>query len=182
MRRLILLVIGGTLLVMVIIIVAGTRGLLLDSFARLERRYVERDVERATNAVSDELTSLGGTANDWATWDDLYAFDRGGNRQVVEKDIDEDFFVNMRLSIVLLMDTQGRVIFGHSFDPARRVREDAPAGLVSWLSTRPAFWRFADTKASAQGIVRIPEGALLAVSRPVRNSLGQGPSTSSRLD
>ncbi len=175
MRRLILLVIGGTLLVMMIIIVAVTRGLLLDSFTRLERRYVEKDVERATNAVSEELTSLGGTANDWATWDAMYAFVRDGNRRTIEADIDEDFFENMRLSVVLLMDAQGHVIFGHSFDPARPVRADAPAGLVSWLSTRPAFWRFADTNASAQGIIRLPEGVLLAVSRPVRNSLAQGP-------
>ena len=49
------------------------------------------------------------------------------------------------------------------------------AGLVSWLSSRPSFWRFSETNASAQGIIRLPGGALLAVSRPVRNSLGQGP-------
>src|SRR5271169_3258856 len=122
MRRLILLVIGGTLLVMMIIIVAVTRGLLVDSFARLERRYVERDVERATNAVSEELASLGSTANDWATWDDMYAFVRGENRQIIKKDINEDFFENMRLSVVLLLDAQGRAIFGRSFDPARRSR------------------------------------------------------------
>ncbi|MFI5367506.1 MAG: CHASE4 domain-containing protein, partial [Spirochaetia bacterium] len=175
MRRLILLVIGGTLLVMMIIIVAVTRGLLLDSYARLERRYVERDVERATNAVSEELASLGGTANDWATRDDSYIFVHDGNRRVIEQDIDEDFFQNMRLSVVLLIDPHGRVIFGHSFDPGRRALAGAPAGLVSWLSTRPAFWRFADANAAAQGIIRLPEGALLAVSRPVRNSLGQGP-------
>lgn len=175
MRRLILLVIGGTLLVMMIIIVAVTRGLLSDSFARLERQYVEQDVERATKAVSEELTALGGTANDWSTWDSTSAFVLDANPRYIEENIDEAFFQSLRLSVVLYMDAQGRVVFGRSFDAYRRTQGDAPRGLISWLSTRPAFWRFTDTHTSAQGIIPLPEGPLLAVSRPVRRSQGQGP-------
>ncbi|MGD0724569.1 MAG: CHASE4 domain-containing protein [Spirochaetia bacterium] len=175
MRRIILLVIGGTLLVMMIIIVAVTQDLLSDSFARLERRYVERDVERVTNAIAEELSSLGRTANDWAMWDDTYGFVLDRNPRFIVENLDEVFFQNLRLSVVLFINTQGRMVFGRSFDLSRRVLADAPRELVSWLSARPDFWRFTDTNASAQGIIRLPQGPLLAVSRPIRNSLGLGP-------
>lgn len=175
MRKLILLVIGGTLLVMMIIIVAVTRSLLSDSFARLERKYVERDVERVTNAISGELSSLGRTTNDWAMWDDTYAFVVDRNPRFIEDNLDAVFFQNLRLSVVLFIDTQGRLVFGRSFDPSRRALADTPRDLVSWLSARPAFWRFTDTNASAEGIIRLPEAPLLAVARPIRNSLGLGP-------
>ncbi len=175
MRRIILLVIGGTLLVMMIIIVAVTRSLLSDSFARLERRYVERDVERVTNAIVEEMSSLSRTANDWAMWDDTYAFVADRSPRYIEENIDEVFFQNLRLSVVLFIDTHGRMVFGRSFEPSRRVLADVPRGLVSWLAPRPDFWRFTDTDGSAQGIISLPEGPLLAVSRPIRTSLGLGP-------
>jgi two-component sensor histidine kinase/sensor domain CHASE-containing protein len=175
MRRLILLVIGGTLLVMMIIILTVARSLLLDSFARLERRYVEADVQRVANALSEELDSLGGTTNDWAMWDDTYAFVQDANQRFVATNIDPIFFRHLQVAVVLFVDTKGHIVFGRSFDPASQAMGDVPRGLVSWLPAHPVFWRFVAVDAFAQGIILLPEGPLLAVSRPIRHSLDEGP-------
>ena len=77
MRRRMILVLVLTLLGMLAILTATTRFILLDSFAELEHRYMEKDVERALSALRADMAALSSTANDWAAWDDTYAFAGG---------------------------------------------------------------------------------------------------------
>ena len=62
MRRRILLAIGGTLLVMLVIISLASSALLRDSYAALEHRYIERDVQRILADFSRQESSVGRTA------------------------------------------------------------------------------------------------------------------------
>ena len=175
MRRRIFLVIGGTLVVMVLIIVAVTRWVLLDSFARLEARYLKTDLERVSNAIEGSLSSLSRPDDDWAAIDDSYNFMQTRSPVYVAANITDDIFENLRLNVLLLLDTQGRPVFGRAVDFAASRTGDIPGSLMNWLTTHPDFWRFTATDAHAQGIILLPEGPLLAVSRPVIRSLRQGP-------
>ena len=66
MRRRILLAIGGTVLVMLVIISLASSALLRDSYAALERRYIERDVRRMVGSISREAVALGRTVEDYS--------------------------------------------------------------------------------------------------------------------
>jgi len=74
MRRRILLAIGGTLLVMLIIISLASSAIVRDSYGGLERRYLERDVQRIMSDISRQETGLGRTVENNAAWIELYRF------------------------------------------------------------------------------------------------------------
>ena len=74
MRRRILLATGGTLLVMLVIISLASGSILRDSYAALERRYIERDVRRMVGAISREAADLGRTVEDYSAWTAMYRF------------------------------------------------------------------------------------------------------------
>jgi two-component sensor histidine kinase/sensor domain CHASE-containing protein len=175
MRKRILLIIGGTLVVMVVIIVTVSRWLFLDSFARLERRYLELDLERVSNAITTILANLSRADNDWAAWDDSYAFMESRSPAYVSANVTEEALDNLRLDILLFLDTQGRPVFGRALNAATDRLGDVPDSLPAWLSRHPAFWRFDSLDAHAQGIIRLPEGPLMVVSRPIIRSRREGP-------
>ena len=175
MRKRILLVIGGTLVVMMIILVTVTRALLLDSFARLEKRYLEQDVQRVVNAVDATFTDLNRMDDDWAAWDDSYAFVVGRSPAYVAANITDDVFENLRMNVILFIDAKGRTVFGQSYNFTTHATGGLSAALQLWMSQHPEFWRFNTTETHAQGIIRLPEGPLLAVSRPIITSRRAGP-------
>ena len=176
MRRRILLVIGATLLVMMIIIFTVTRVLLLGSYARLERRYVERDLERVFNAITDELTVMAGFADSLASDDEAYAFVRGRTTSYPRSAIGTDFFQNLNFNVVLFLDEKGATVFGQAFDPTTQTAGELPAGLAGWLADHPGFSRPSDAHSKPAGIIQIPSGPMLAVSRPILTTGGHGPS------
>ena len=118
MRRRLILVLGLTLLGMLAILTVATRVILLRSFADLEHRYVEKDVERALNTVRADMAALSSTANDWAAWDDTYAFAGGRNPGFAEENLYDGVFQNLHLSVMLFLDTAGSVFAGKAFDLA----------------------------------------------------------------
>jgi two-component sensor histidine kinase/sensor domain CHASE-containing protein len=175
MRKRILLVIGGTLVVMMIILVTVSWSLILESFTRLERRYLELDIQRVTNAIDAILTDLNRMNDDWASWDDSYAFMRDRSPAYIAANITDDVFENLRLNAILFLDAKGQVVFGEGYDFSTQRTAAVPAGLVDWLSRHPAFWRFEVTETHARGIMLLPQGPLLAVSRPIITSRRAGP-------
>jgi two-component sensor histidine kinase/sensor domain CHASE-containing protein len=175
MRRRILLVISGTLVVMMGFLFTVTQTLLSDSYSRLERRYVERDLERVFNAIDAELKVLGGTVSDWASWDETYGFAESLDPAYVASNIDLPFFQNLDLNVVICLDPRGRIILAKSFDLASRQQGDVSDALRFWMAAHPAFSRLTSVRGGAQGAIQLPEGTLLAVSRPILSSLGFGP-------
>jgi two-component sensor histidine kinase/sensor domain CHASE-containing protein len=159
---------------MMIIIFTVTRTLLLGSYARLERRYVERDLERVFSAITDELASMEGVANSLASSDEAYRFMQGGNSAFPRAAFGDDFFQDMDFSVVLFVNEAGRAVFSRSFNSTTRAEQEVPSDLASWLSRHPAFWRPSASERKSAGIIRISSGPMLAVSRPVLPTGGLG--------
>src|ERR1700683_3014285 len=63
-----------TLISLLIVVAATSRVLLLDSCVQLEEREVRLNVQRAGNALSDELTDLTQSVRDYASYDRMYAY------------------------------------------------------------------------------------------------------------
>ena len=175
MRRRILLVIGITLVVMLTIISLVTDKILMDSFATLERRYLERDVERARNAIAGALSDISSTLLDWSSWDETWTAARSSDQAYINANVTDTVLENLRLNILLLLDVEGSLVFGRSFDSAARTQGGIPESLARWLASHPSFSRSPSERAHSEGIVSLPEGALLAAARPVLRNQGQGP-------
>jgi two-component sensor histidine kinase/sensor domain CHASE-containing protein len=171
MRKRILLVISLTLIGMLAIIMVTTRLIILDSFSDLQESYMEKDVARFLSAIDDDLEGMNGAAGDWAEWDETYAYVRNPDPGYIERNL-EGFgaFENLRVNIVLLADTAGKIVFKKAVDLQREREIPFPAGLESFLKDHHP-----DLASEKKGIVLIPAGPLLLCSRPILDNRGNGP-------
>jgi sensor domain CHASE-containing protein len=181
MRRRLILVLGLTLLGMLAILTGATRFILLRSFSELEHRYVEKDVERALNAVRADMAALSSTANDWAAWDDTWAFAGGRNPGFVEENLYAEVFQNLRLNVILLLDGEGATLAGRAFDLAAQAEQPVPASIPAYLAAHRGFLCADSSSEGAVGIIHLPEGHLMAASRPITNNARTAPSRGTLL-
>src|SRR5208337_48661 len=166
MRRRIFLAIGGTLLVMLIIIMLSSGALLRDSYARLEKQYMGRDVQRITGDIAQQAVGLGHTTEDYATSSQLYQYVRHPNPAYTDGNFTQESVENLDLQVVVILDTTGRVIYGRSF-PNGAGQDGLAGSLSEWITLHPAHARFPDKAGKADGMIGLPQGLLLFSSRPI---------------
>jgi PAS domain S-box-containing protein len=147
----------------------------LNSFARLEEQVIRRDVERALNALSDQVHTLDTMVFDWAAWDDTYAFIEDGNQDYVRSNLVDETFTSPRLNLMLFVDTSEQIVLGKAFDLEVEKEIPVPKSLQEHLSANSLLLRHPDTESSITGIVLLPEGPMLVASRPILTSEEAGP-------
>ena len=166
MRRRILLAIGGTLLVMLVIISLASSAVLHDSYAALERRYMERDIQRLVGVISREVTGLGRAVEDYSAWTAMYRFVRHPSADFTETIFTDESAENLRVNVVIVEDAAGKVVYSHAF----RITT-ANAGIlddvIRWAEQHPGHMRMTDRKGGAEGLVGLPEGLFMLASRPI---------------
>src|SRR5277367_6106753 len=89
-----------------------SRVLLLDRFVQFEEQEVQLNVERAGNALADEVNDLALSVIDYAHYDRMYAY-------MVDHDpkFPEGEFGNLdalRANFVGIFDLDGRMVFGRT--------------------------------------------------------------------
>jgi len=174
-----ILVLSLTLLGMLAILTATTRFILLDSFADLEHRYMEKDVERALNALRSDLAVLDGTALDWAAWDDTYAFAASRDSRFAEANLSDDVFSYLRLNVMVFLDTEGKLILGKAYGLQPGRTASFLDSLLERLSQQPEFLQ--NDPAGAGAVVRVAQAPLLLVSRPITDNTRKAPARGSLL-
>src|SRR5438105_1350637 len=69
-----LVIVAATLMSLLVIVYIPLRIFLLGSFVSLERQLLLTDLDRASNAITDDLYNLDLLNAGYAIWDDTYAF------------------------------------------------------------------------------------------------------------
>ncbi len=123
-----LLVTGVTMAILIVLLFALARLIVIDGYTRLEEQDTRAHVERASNALTNDLATLQRTANDYAAWDETYAFMQDRTPGYLEANFPTATFINSRLSLVMLIDTQGQIVFAKAFDLDRN---EECAGLTA---------------------------------------------------
>ncbi len=174
MRRRIFLAIGGALLVMLIIITFSSRALLQGSYANLEKQYIARDVDRVLGDIQGNAASLGRTVEDYAAWTEMYQFVQHPSTAFSDANFTEQSAANIRIDVVLVLDNMGRLVFGRHFGSGA-ARADLEAGLSRWIVDHPHGLRISARDGHSEGLVSLPQGLLLAASRPIMDDLRTQP-------
>lgn len=174
-RRKIALIIVAAICGFLLIVYFLVRLVVLDSFVHLEQDQMHRDLDRATNALDEQLNYLTATTTDWAYWDDTYAFVRDRNAAYIEANLTDETMVNLNLSFVLYANEAGQTVFSKAYDSERGQEVPLPAGLDEHLL--PDCLLSLDGNASnvRRGLIVLPDGPMLVVARPILSSAAQGP-------
>ncbi len=175
LRKKILVIIGITLAFIITILYITSETIIMGSFAELEEQTVYQNVDRILKALSDDLANMNSTANDWAAWDETYQFVEDSNPQYIESNLIDSTLTNLRLSIMLFVHSSGKIVFRKAVDLQNEIEMSFPQSLEQHISDNNFLLRHNDTESSITGLILLPEGTLLVVSRPIVTSFDEGP-------
>jgi diguanylate cyclase (GGDEF)-like protein/PAS domain S-box-containing protein len=170
-----LITIGVVVGILCLFLLFTSKFILLSGFARLEEREVTQNLERASSGMSNELAQLDTVAGDYAGWDESCRFIRDRNEAFVKTNLSNAIFPKLRLNLVLYVDLAGRIIYEKAVDPRSGKTIAAPAGLRAHISRNSLLVRHETTESKKAGVLLLPEGPLLVVSRPILTSEYKGP-------
>jgi PAS domain S-box-containing protein len=181
LRGQILPIVGATLMGLLGVIYLSSSTLLLAGFAKFEQQDTVRNVKRAVDVLSDEIAKLSFTANDWAAWDDTYAFIEDENSDYIQTNLNDATIARLRLDMMLYIHRSGRIVFGQKFNPETGERvpveknTEAIASLSEYLTPNSLLVNHPETTSVVEGILQLPEGPMLIVSRPILTGEAEGP-------
>jgi two-component sensor histidine kinase/sensor domain CHASE-containing protein len=181
MRRRVFFVIGLTLLATILVIAAAARLVLMQSLLDLERRYLERDVDRVRKAVAEDLAALRRTTRDWSAWDDAYEFVATGSASFVERNLADEMLADIDVNTVLFVDVRGRVVYDKTTDATRFVAAGLPAELAQYVADHPVLLVHDAPDASVAGLAALPSGTALLAAWPILDSTRTQPARGTLL-
>jgi sensor domain CHASE-containing protein len=175
LRRKTFLILAVVLITMTLVVYVCGRFILLDNYETLEKQRAEVNVKRCLSALSNEVAELDSTATDWAEWDDTYAFIQDTNDNYLKSNLVDDTFTNLRLNIMIFMNSTGNVVYGKAFNLQNTSETPVSQNLLQLLSANDFLWHHSDTESSLTGMVPLQEAPLLIASKPILTSQSEGP-------
>ncbi len=173
------------ILIMLVVLV-GSLLLLTDSiigrsFRAVEERTVQEHVQQAANALGDSIASLERTTNDYAVWDDTYAFVAKPDPKYVTDNTTDATFINNNLSYVAFVNTTGTLVYARAFDLATAQEVPPPAELNRFDGPNARLLQHTDSAKPLAGLIILADGPMLLAARPILTSLGAGPARGTLL-
>lgn len=175
MRQKTIIVILLCSIALVAVLYTVSQTILLNSFAKLEDENTRENVGRVLSALSNEVSEINSKCGDWAPWDETYAFVQDGNAEYVQNNLMEDTFINLRINIMLFINSSGQIVYSKAVDLQNMTEAQVPNSLQLLISEKDLLWRHTDVNSSLSGVILLPEDALLLASRPILTSQLEGP-------
>ena len=152
------------------------RHVLLVNYEQLERDAVDRSTDQVLRALQSEQQQIGPVANDYASWDDMYAFAHDGNERFAQLNFSTPGLRDMQVDGVFVIDENGREVFSAQSQAARD-NYLSPAGRAMYgdvLAALPAL-RMATAANKNVPILRADGNLVIAVARPIIHTDRSGP-------
>jgi sensor domain CHASE-containing protein len=152
-----------------------TRILMRRSFLSLEANETRGAVERAKNALNDDISNLASSTNDYAAWDRTYTFMLEHSPDYTRKEFQNDTLQGLSINSVMLVDTSGHIVFFKTYDWLRRQDSEAPIATQVEFASDSWVRKAGRSFAPASGILVLPQGPILISACPILTSRRQGP-------
>jgi len=170
-----LVIVGLALLCLNLVMFTTSSNLLLDGYSQLERREVERDVQRAISVVMDNATDLDATARDYSEWDTTYSFVETHDPAYERSNFVDRTFDYLRLNALILLDRSGKPLLQQGYNLESRQRVPIPRSLWEHLQPGSPLLTHSSTTSAVHGLLQLPEGPMMVAARPIVTSEAEGP-------
>ena len=162
-----LLLVSIPLVVGLLVLMATSWFIILKRFQRLEEERLVRDVNRAVGAFKENLNELDMLCMDWGDSDEIRAFAKSGDEELLATKLDETVFKNMNLNFAAFLDPSGHLLSIRVYDETKRAMVSPSEAFVA-LFSHPALALLPDAKSGfRRGILLLPEGPMLIAARPI---------------
>ncbi len=176
LRKATLLLTGLGTLALFVVLLVSTHSIIDTSFLTLEQAQTRKNVERAKNAINDELQKLEDLLADWAVWNASWLFMLGKDKDFITNNLNDRTLISLRLSAIIYLDTKGRVVISRGLDPAKGVQAPLPEGLLDRLQPGSSLLAGKQAEDRIKGLVLLPQGVMLVAASPILSSEATGPS------
>lgn len=152
-----------------------TRTTLLESFLKLEENYTKEAVTRVISAINNNIFNLDLRNKDYASWDETYDFLENKNKDYIDSELTNETFSNLKINMLLIIDTKGNIIIKKGFDLEKLKEVDVSEDINRHIKINNLLLSTEDKEKSITGIILLKEGPMIITSRPILTSNGNGP-------
>lgn len=172
-----LLIIALTLAGLLLLVYIVSNKIILSSFEHVEQQKVHSNLERAVNALNDDLNNISSLARDWSQWDDTYAFIDSGSSDYIKSNLKDGSYTGSDLQIIVYLNTAGEVVYGRGYDRKKAAQIPVPKSVAGYFGADSLFLEaMRGPMDPVEGLLLLPEGPLHVVSRAILTSEQKGPS------
>ena len=148
---------------------------------QLDTQATLDSVRRAYNIIENDKVDLNNLTIDRAEWNDTYQFAQDKNQNYITSNYAYSTFLNNRLNLVAITNSEGQLIFSRHYrwnsDGSNSLSEtDVPAEISYFLSPGSPLLNTQSGKSGVQGLISLPDSAMVVASQSILTSEGTGPS------
>ncbi|WOD40388.1 adenylate/guanylate cyclase domain-containing protein [Nodosilinea sp. E11] len=181
LRHKTLLVTTLPLLGLLVILYSSYSAILQRSYGRLERQDAQRNLQRVDETLAGDLAQMHSVTQDWAAWNDTYAFIQNANPAYIESNLSKYAFESLRLNVVALVNRDGDLVYGAGYDFETRAFLPFPSDLAQQLTPESPLMQFPHLAYHHKGIMVVNGQLMLVVVEPILRSDATGPARGALL-
>jgi len=170
-----LLVITLTLIGLVVVLYVATQAIMLQSYIDLEARDARDKVKRVEYALSKQIDDMAALNEDWAAWDDTYAYVQKPNDTFITQNVYDKWFVATNINLIAIANLDGQLVYNQMFDLQAMKEMSLPADFKTHFAPGGIILRLPTEQSKVSGIILLDGRPLRVVSRPILTSTRQGP-------
>lgn len=159
----------------IVVSFAVLRTVIAPAFDDLELSAARADLNRAESAIRADIENLEALSADWAPWDDIFHYVRGGNPGFEKSNLFRGTLTNLRLDMLAIYGADNTLKWAQVFLDG----EEVPlAGLAVLDAGHPSFallTRHHDSVGQTVGFIDTGLGPMIVSSRPIVRSDYSGP-------
>jgi sensor domain CHASE-containing protein len=154
---------------------------LTPSYANLEQRFVQTNVEQSLGALEARLNALHSTNHDWSAWDGTYEFVQTVSSAYIESNLSDASLANIGVHVMVFVNEQGDTVYAKAMDAGFLQQIAPPDDLGTHLTTGSLLLTHDNADDVVYGVLGLAQGPLLISSRPVVTSAQEGPTQGTLL-
>ena len=151
------------------------RDITLSSAGSIENQQAQGGVQRVLTIMNLELSHIDGEVQDWAFWDDTYAYVETNSTDYIEGNLMDSTFTSLGIDLFVAVNSSKQFVFGKAYDLDNNREAPLPGDLQQHLAPSSNLLNQSSTECEAMGIMLLKENPMLVAARPILNSEGQGP-------
>src|SRR5665647_2058072 len=168
-------IVGVIVLITILVWVFVAQALFMGNYGQLERNDVQDALDATRYSLERSVAEMNETARDYAAWNDTYSFVVDNNTNYIADNLVGTTFENLRLNIVLIENTDGKMVFAQAYDLANGSFVALPNDLDRLTSTSSPLFFHNESAQTSTGMLYTANGSLLVASQPIVTSAGTGP-------
>lgn len=159
--------IGAALTSLIGIVYVATSTILLEGYVKLEEQNTRQNVERVLQAYANSLNELNLTNYYWAAWEDTYKFLERPTQDYIKRNFYDGLFSEADINAILFINATGQIVHSQVYDSQQQRKQRISKGLREYLRQNSWVLWHKTPNASHQGVILLPEAAMMFTARPV---------------